>query len=334
MATVEMPDLNVDNPREVHWGILVLPNFPILAYSGLIDALRVANTVTGLKLYKWTTVSASELRPRASCGLEVKADCVAGAAPSVDRIVVVSGVEAHEFGSATSLSWMRREQRRGAAIGAVSDGAFFLARAGLMEGYRCTLHWRVQSSFREAFPHIDCSRDLFVIDRDRFTSAGGVGSLDMMLAMMEIDHGTELAMAVAEWFMHSRYRSVRGGDRYTTGIRTGARDARVLRAVDLMEQNVEEPLSANQIAGQLGLSVDTLERVFRRETGKTTIQFYLTLRYRRAQDLLIGTSLSISEIAVASGFSNSSSFARGFKSLYGMTPRVYRNVGAKFWKIG
>lgn len=329
MPLVELPDIRVEQPRTIRWGILILPSFPMLSYSAVVEPLRAANTVTGQTLYEWVTVSATGRISKASSGLGVIADYVAENAPPVDRIVVVSGVDAHEFVSNTALGWIRRELRRGAAVGAVSDGAFFLARAGLLDGYVCTLHWRVQASFREAFPNIDCTGDLYVLDRDRFSAAGGISALDMMLAMIEQDHGRGLALAVSEWYVHSRLRHGDEEESLSVGLRTNVKDARVRDAISLMAQTIEEPRPAHEIAATLHTSVDTLERAFRRELGQSTMQYYRMLRFRRAQDLLRGSTLRVSEIAVACGFSDSSSFARAYRAYFGSSPRQFRKAAVK-----
>lgn len=320
-------DIAVDPDRTLRWGILVLPQFPLLAYGAIVDSLRVANTVTGAPLYEWVTISAEGAYIEASCGLRFRADHLADDAPSVDRILVVSGVFAQEFSSPPALAWIRREMRRGASLGAVSDGAFFLARAGLLEGYQCTVHWIVQSSFREAFPEIECSRELYVIDRDRFTAAGGVGALDMMLGIFELDHGSDVALAVAEWFVHSRIRQAGDRELLSIRLRTGVRDERVLRAVTKMEQAIEEPVDARTLASGAGVSIDTLERAFKREFGQSAMQYYRMLRLRRARDLIEGSALRIGEIALACGFSDSSGFARAYRAHFGVSPREHRATG-------
>jgi transcriptional regulator GlxA family with amidase domain len=317
-------DIVVDPDRTLRWGILVLPQFPLLAYSAIVDSLRVANAVTGADLYRWATISAAGAFVEASCGTRFRADHLADDAPSVDRILVVSGVQAQEFSSPAALAWIRREMRRGASLGAVSDGAFLLARAGLLEGYRCTVHWVVQSSFREAFPEIDLSRELFVIDRDRFTAAGGVGTLDMMLRIYEMDHGAEIASAVSEWFVHSRIREAGDRELLSIRLRTGVRDERVLKAVAAMEHAIEEPLDARTLASGVGVSIDTLERAFKRELGQSAMQYYRMLRLRRARDLVEGSALRIGEIALACGFSDSSGFARAYRAHFGVSPREHR----------
>lgn len=308
-----------------HWGILLLPRFPLMSFSSLVEALRAANSVAGRQIYRWTTVSPESHRLVSSSGMAVEADRTLASAPSVDRIIVVSGGGAQDYQSPAAYAWIRRELRRGSALGSASDGAYFLARAGLLDGYRCTIHWQSQSGFREAFPHIDCSRELFVIDRDRFSAAGGVATLDMALAILESEHGSDLAARVAEWFVHSRIRQAGDRELLSVRLRTGIENPRVLRAVAEMEQHIEEPLNAEELAARTGVSVDTLERDFKRELGQTTIQYYRSLRFRHARDLLRGASMRISEIAVACGFSDSSSFARAYRAFFGVSPREDRH---------
>jgi transcriptional regulator GlxA family with amidase domain len=308
-----------------HWGILLLPRFPLMSFSTLVEALRAANSVAGRPIYRWTTVSPEAHRLIASSGMAVETDRTLAGAPSVDRIVVVSGGGSENYQSPAAHAWIRRELRRGASVGSASDGAFFLARAGLLDGYRCTIHWQSQSGFREAFPHIDCSRELFVIDRDRFSAAGGVATLDMALALLEQDHGPELAARVAEWFVHSRIRQSGDRELLSVRLRTGVVNQRVLKAIAEMEHHIEEPLSAEELAARVGVSIDTLERDFKRALDQTTIQYYRALRFRHARDLLRGASMRISEIAVACGFSDSSSFARAYRSYYGVSPREERS---------
>lgn len=309
-----------------HWGILLLPRFPLMSFSTVVESLRAANSLAGRPIYRWTTVSPEAHRIVASSGMAVEANRTLVSAPSVDRIVVVSGASTQDYQSPAALAWIRRQLRRGASVGSASDGAYFLASGGLLDGYRCTIHWQSQSRFREAFPHIDCSRDLFVIDRDRFSAAGGVATLDLTLALLEADHGPDLAARVAEWFVHSRIRQAGDRELLSVRLRTGIDHQRVLRAIAEMEQRIEEPLSAGDLAERLGVSIDTLERDFKRELGQTTIQYYRALRFRHARDLLRGASMRISEIAVACGFSDSSSFARAYRSYFGVSPRDDRGT--------
>lgn len=307
----------------ITFAVLVFPGFPMMAFSSVIEPLRAANVLARRKLYRWTVVAAQPQPVEASNGIAIQPDFGVADAPRVDRIVVCSGGDADHLVSKGAIRWIRRSVRRGASIGAVADGAFFLARAGLLEGHACTLHWTSQAAFREAFPEIELKHDLYVIDRARFTSAGGVGSLDMMLDIIGADRGAELAAGVAEWFVHSQLRS--SVDRKLTPVRlrTGVRDELVLSAIALMEESVEK-LAMSGLATQLGVSPDRLERHFHAELQISPNSYYRRLRLRRAADLLAHSTLPVRDVALACGFASMSSFARAFRQEHGHTPKAMR----------
>ena len=308
----------------IRFAVLVFPGFPLMAFSSVMEPLRAANLLAGKRCYSWTTVGMTADKVFASNGVGIDPDHSVRTAPVVDRIVVCSGGDADHVVAEEALIWIRKSLRSGAHIGAVADAAFFLARAGLLDGYSCTLHWTSQAAFREAFPNLDMQRDLYVIDRRRFTSAGGVGSLDMMLEMITRDYGAEIAAGVAEWFVHSPLRSSVDRRMMPLRLRTGIRDELVLSAVAIMEDAVEDRLSMVDLAGRLGISSDKLERAFRREVKTTPSAYYRMLRLRRANDLLSHSTLRIGEIALSCGFSSASSFARAFKEHFRHGPNQAR----------
>ncbi|MCR4265046.1 GlxA family transcriptional regulator [Nitratireductor sp. ZSWI3] len=310
--------------RPITYAILAFPGFPMMAFGSVIEPLRAANVLAKRKCYEWTVVGASPGPVRASNGVTISPDEYAGNNPRADRIVVCSGGDADHVTADEAVHWIRRSLRAGAELGAVADGAFFLARAGFLAGHACTLHWTSQSSFAEAFPDVELRRDLYVIDRKRFTSAGGVGSLDMMLDIIGRDFGTELASGVAEWFVHSPLRSSVDRQLMPVRLRTGVRDELVLSAIAIMEEEVEERLAMSRLAARLKVSADRLERAFRAELGVSPNSYYRRLRLKRAADLLAHSSITVREVALACGFQNMSSFARAFKDAYGHTPRQTR----------
>lgn len=235
----------------------------MMAFSSVIEPLRAANVLARRQCYRWSTVGLSGDKVEASSGVAFEPDYSVHDAPVVDRIVVCSGGDADHLVADHAVAWIRRNLRAGAHLGAVADAAFFLARAGLLDGHACTLHWTSQPAFVEAFPEIELRRDLYVIDRKRFTSAGGVGSLDMMLEIIAKDCGTELAAGVAEWFVHSPLRSSVDRKMMPLRLRTGIQNELVLSAVAVMEEAVEERLRMADLAAKLGVSADKLERLFR-----------------------------------------------------------------------
>jgi transcriptional regulator GlxA family with amidase domain len=311
-------------PAGVRFAVLVFPGFPLMAFSSVIEPLRAANILSGKPCYSWDTVGLLDGKVFASNGVGIEPDHSVRTAPLADRIVVCSGGDADQVVAEDAVVWIRRNLRAGAHIGAVADAAFFLARAGLLQDHSCTLHWTSQPAFNEAFPDLDMKRDLYVIDRRRFTSAGGVGSLDMMLDMISRDYGAELAAGVAEWFVHSPLRSSVDRKMMPLRLRTGIRDQLVLTAVAIMEDAVEERLSMAELARRLKISSDKLERAFQLELKMVPSAYYRNLRLRRAADLLTHSSLRVSEVALSCGFSNASSFARSFKEQFGYPPNEVR----------
>jgi transcriptional regulator GlxA family with amidase domain len=308
----------------IFFAVLIFPGFPMMAFSSVIEPLRAANILARRACYRWITVGLSSDRIQASNGVAIDPAHSVEDAPVVDRIVVCSGGDADHLVAERAVAWIRRSLREGAHLGAVADAAFFLARAGLLDGHACTLHWTSQPAFAEAFPEIELRRDLYVIDRRRFTSAGGVGSLDMMLDIVARDHGAELAAGVAEWFVHSPLRSSLDRKMMPLRLRTGIQNELVLSAIAIMEEAVEERLRMTGLAAKLHVSADKLERVFRAATGIAPASYYRRLRLRRAADLLAHSSLPVREVALACGFSNMSSFARAFRAFNGQPPTTMR----------
>jgi transcriptional regulator GlxA family with amidase domain len=304
--------------------VLVFPGFPMMAFSSVIEPLRAANALAKRQCYRWIIVGATEGQVEASNGVVIQPEFFAEDAPKVDRIVVCSGGDADHIVADSAVRWIRRSLRDGAHIGAVADAAFFLARAGLLDGHACTLHWTSQAAFAEAFPEIDLRRDLYVIDRRRFTSAGGVGSLDMMLEIITMDYGAEIAAGVAEWFVHSPLRSSVDRKLMPLRLRTGVQNDLVLSAIAIMEDAVEERLSMSELAERLGVSSDKLERSFRSELHVSPNGYYRRLRLKRAADLLAHSTLAVRDVALACGFASMSSFARAFREEHGHPPKLAR----------
>jgi len=310
--------------RTIRYAVLVFPGFPLMAFSSVIEPLRAANTLSGRTCYSWVTVGLESGRVSASNGVAIEPDHTVLDAPLADCIVVCSGGNAEHVVASDAIAWIRRSLRAGAAIGAVADAAFFLARAGLLDGHACTLHWTSQPAFREAFPDLDMRRDLYIIDRRRFTSAGGIGSLDMMLDLIGRDYGADLAAGVAEWYVHSPLRSSVDRRMMPLRLRTGIRDELVLAAVAIMEDSVEEGLAMAALAQRLSVSPDRLERAFRAELGVVPRAYYRSLRLSRAADLLTHSSLRVGEVALSCGFTNAASFARAFREQFGCPPKEIR----------
>jgi transcriptional regulator GlxA family with amidase domain len=307
------------------FAILIFPGFPMMAFSSVIEPLRAANKLSGEALYSWSIVGGERGVIRASSGIAVTPDYSAYNAPAADYIVVCSGGDADRLQAPQPLNWIRKNLRNGANIGSVADGAFYLGRAGLLDGFSCTLHWQSQPAFAEAFPDVKLERDIYVIDRTRFTSAGGIGAFDMMLDLIGRHHGEELCRGVAEWFVHDRIRASTDRERLQLRLRTGIRDDLVLGAVAQFEAGGES-LEISKVAARLGVTIERLERAFRAEVGLLPGEYYKRMKLKRARDLLEHSAMSVREIGLASGYQSFSAFVRAFRTVYGKTPGQVRRV--------
>jgi transcriptional regulator GlxA family with amidase domain len=317
-------------PRELpqRIGFLLVPQFSMIAFTAAVEPLRLANRLSGKALYEWVLVSADGLPVQASNGIELKPARSIANADDLDVIMVCSGLDVHTFRDRAVLSWLRRRDRQGADIGAICTGAHLLAVAGLLDGYRCTIHWENLPSFAESFPDIDVSSELFEIDRKRFTCSGGTAALDMMLNVIAMQHGHELAAAVADQFIHERIRDRHDHQRISLPARLGVRHPKLLSVIELMEQNLEEPLSRAQLATSAGLSTRQLERLFRKYLGRSPARYYLELRLNKARLLLLQTNMSVIDVALACGFVSASHFSKCYRDFFGRTPRRERTLPA------
>ena len=313
------------DPAPERFVFLLLENFTLIAFACAIEPLRLANRISGRSLYDWTVISETGAPVAASNGVRVGAD---GGLVEVGRdatIVVCGGTNVKAAATRGVLTWLRRESRRGMAIGAVCTGAMALARAGLLEGRRCTIHWENRDSFEEDFPDIAISQTVYVIDQNRYTAAGGTASADLMLKLVARKHGPEIANLVADQMIHTALRSDRDEQRLSIPTRIGVRHPKLSSVIQAMETNIEEPVSPALLAQDVGMSTRQLERLFRRYLNRSPKRYYMELRLQKARNLLLQTDMSVINVALACGFASPSHFSKCYRALYQTTP--YRERG-------
>jgi transcriptional regulator GlxA family with amidase domain len=311
-------------PQEI--GLILIPNFSMVAFTGAVEALRLANRTSGRQLYRWRQFSVDGAPVQASNGIALHPEGNLEKAGSLDTIIVCSGVEVQRFNDKSAFAWLRRMARKGADIGALCTGSHILARAGLLDGYRCTIHWENLAGFVEDFPDIDVTSELFEIDRSRFTCAGGTAAIDLMLNVIARQYGHELAAGVADQFMHERIRDHHDHQRMSLPARLGVRHSKLLAVIEMMEKNLEEPLSRTELARNAGLSTRQLERLFRKYLNRSPARYYLELRLDKARLLLLQTNMSIIDVALACGFVSASHFSKCYRDFFDHTPRKERGL--------
>ncbi len=308
-------------------GFVLVPNFSMMAFVSAIEPLRSANRLSGRELYHWQLYSSDGAEVPASNGIAVVPDAAVNEFVGPATVVVVAGLEVTDYNERRVMSALRRLARHGTDIGGICTGTYVLARAGLLKGYRSTIHWENIPGLMEAFPQLEVSANLYEIDRDRFTCSGGTAPLDLMLHLIARQHGSELGARVAEQFMHGIPRQPDSPQRWSLAHRLHVSHPRIIAAIGQMEANLEQPLSRHELAASVGVSLRQLERLFRKYLGQPPARYYLDLRLHRAQVLLSQTTLSVLEVATACGFASASHFSQRYRALYGWPPRAERQPG-------
>lgn len=314
-----------DDPPKT-FGFFLHPHFSMLGFTSAVEPLRSANRLVGQKLYDWKIISRDGNPVPSSSGIEVVPHGGIEDFQILPIVLVVAGLSAQLINDKKVFAWLRRLARLGSQVGALSTGSYTLAKAGLLDGHRCTIHWENLTGFQEDYPEIEVTGEIFEIDRNRLTCSGGTASLDLILSLMAMDYGRELATQVAEQFIHERIRDRHDQQRMSLRSRLGISHPRLIKVIELMEDNLEEPLARSELAKRTGLSTRQLERLFRKYLGRTPTRYYQELRLLRARTLLSQTSLSILDVALACGFVSASHFSKCYREFYARTPREERQV--------
>ena len=305
-------------------GFCLVPSFSMLAFTSAVEPLRAANRLAGRPLYQWSLFSSATGPVAASNGIELLIHGDLENPGRLDYLFVVAGIGGERFEDKHLFAWLRRLERGGCRIGALSTGSYILARAGLLDGSRCTIHWENLAGFQEEFRQLDVTGELYEIDRNRITCSGGTAALDMMLSIIAVAHGRELATNVAEQFIHERIRDQHDQQRMGLRTRLGISHPKLLQVIAIMEDNLEEPVARAALARRAGMSTRQLERLFRKYLARTPTRYYLELRLYRARMLLMQTSLSVLDVALACGFVSASHFSKCYREFFRRTPREER----------
>jgi len=311
-------------PRLRTVGFLLTDEFTQIAFSSALEPLRMANRLSGQTLYEWKTLSLNGEAVLASSGMALPVDLAIAHAGDMDLLLVCGGEHIEQHVDRALLTTLRRRAQAGKGIGGLCTGSYTLARAGLLDGYRATIHWENLASFREAFPRVIASQKLFEIDRNRYTCSGGIAPLDMMLNVIWYDHGAELASSVSEELMCERVRGRHDRQRIPLSLTLGTSQPKLMETVSLMEANLEEPMSLDELSKAVALSRRQLERLFQKYLHCAPTRYYLDLRLKKARQLLLQTGMSVVDVALACGFVSAPHFSKCYRDYFNKPPRDER----------
>lgn len=328
MADIAIQTIELDAPGKPRRFVFVLlDQFTLLCYACAVESLRIANRMAGQTLYEWRVIGEGGNTKACSAGTEFHLDGGLEETTRDETIVLCGGVE---VGSATTkplLNWIRREHRRGKTMGGLCTAGYSLAKAGLLDGKKATIHWENQDSFIEEFEEVTLTKSVFVTDGRLFTTAGGTASIDLMLKFIAEDHGEELAGAVADQLIYTTIRTDQDTQRLSVPTRIGVRHPKLSTVIQMMENNIEDPKSPSILASEVDLSTRQLERLFRRYLNRSPKRYYMELRLQKARNLLMQTDMSVINVALACGFTSPSHFSKCYRAQYNTTP--YRERGAQ-----
>ena len=307
-------------------GFYLARRFSILPFINAVDPLRMANRLSNQTLFEWTFISRDGGPVEAINGMTIMVDQSLKDAGLIPNVVCCVGFDPIIQVRDPVKSWLRKLNSMGAHLGALGAGTLFLAESGLLDGYRATIHWQYIDGLVERFPNIKVTRNVFEIDRNRFTCAGGTAAMDMMLHAIGLQFGHALAAAVSDEFVTGEVREPSSHQRQSYRTRLGITDLKILRVIDLMERHIEEPIGLPALAKKADISQRQMERLFKSQVQMSPIQFYIRLRLQQARRLLHQSSMSVLQVAVASGFGTAEHFSRSYKSEFGVSPSEDRRI--------
>ncbi len=315
--------------RKSRFAFLTLPQYSAIALVNAVEPLRMANSLAGQAAYEWVIASLDGRPVTASNGLALSPTVPLEQAGRADIVFVCGGVQIREAVSPALLAALRRLSEQRVALGGLCTGGYALARAGLLDRYRATIHWENVSALREEFPRVIISDQVFTVDRNRYTASGGVAPLDLMLNLIEEKLGSRLSQRVSEQFIVDRIRSDKDRQYVPLRAQVGVSHQSLIRVAELMEANVERPLSLERIAQETGLSRRQIERLFKRHLNCVPKRYYLELRLKRARELLLQTAMPIMDITTACGFQSPPHFSKCYRKQFGYPPSVERQTRQK-----
>ncbi len=310
-------------------GFYLIDGYALMSTAAAMEPLRAANLFSPTRLYDIVPLSANGGPVRSSLTGFLETEAIATQKQPFDLVFVVAGGDPLKHRDTQLDTWLRQVDAQGVSLGGISGGAVILARAGLMNRRRFTVHWHHLDALRALDATYLVERRIFVIDRDRFTCAGGTAPLDMMFALISADHGSSFARKIADWFIQTEIRQATAPQQASIEARYGSLPTSVADAIDLMESHIADPLDLQQVADLVGLSQRQLQRQFTKALGQSVMQHYRCVRLALARELLSRTHLSHSEIAHMTGFNTQATFSTTFTKIFGAPPKSIRQGGTK-----
>lgn len=316
------------NDKKTKVSFVLLNNFSFMAFSSVIEPMRAANGLIGEEVFTWQLLSVDGQAVTASNQVNVQVDGDINAVQNSDMVVLCSGnsvdklVDLRPIGKAL----YPLKNKENVTIVGVCTAAYVMAKLGLLDHYRCTIHWENLASFREEMPALIVTNNLYEIDGNRITCSGGTAPIDMMLALIHQHYGQDVMLAVADQYIYERARPADETQKMAEHMMTSKQSPKLAEAIQIMQNHIDDPLSTHEVAEIAEVSLRQLERLFKKYKDSTPQRYYLFLRLQQARRLLLQTSLSVLQVAIATGFSSQSHFTKCYRDLFRHTPGSERRM--------
>ena len=304
---------------------LLLKNFSLISFASAIEPLRIANKVLKRKAFIYRCCSLDGSDAVASNGSTMKTVCAIEDIGRPDLLAVCSSDDVERIDlTPAQKAVIRNVSNRSGRVAGICTGAYVLAALGLLDNRRCTIHWEYADFFKERFPNAGLVDSLIQTDGKYMTCAGGTSALDLMIGFVARIHGGAVAADVAEIALHHDWRS--GNERQHRHMRDDLETVplRVRSSIELMSENVVDPLSLQEIAEKLNVSPRQLQRDFQKYLNCSPLDYYSKVRIDVARQLVCRTSMRMIDIAVACGFASASHFSKRYRAAHGTSPATDR----------
>lgn len=321
---------SLDEEIEPVWLTFVLvPDFTMLAFTSALEPFRVANQLAGKPLFLWRTHSACGQPVASSGGITVAVDAPLPTEAPPGYVLICGGVTPERTMTRALADWARRQWRMGRVVGGLCTGAYALARAGILQGRRFTLHWENISGFKETFPELEPARQVYCIEDRVVTCAGGVAAADLALQLINDHFGSALGQEVMNMCLLTQRRQ--GGEQQITSLaaRLRTRNPRVIRATSFLQSRFEDGFDLVACAQHAGVTQRQLQRLFSQHLNMSPLEYWNDMRLCHGRALLAETDMTVLEVAVACGYGSASHFSKSFRKKFNISPHRFSHFGGK-----
>ncbi|MEX0583890.1 MAG: GlxA family transcriptional regulator [Sneathiella sp.] len=309
-------------PKKI--GFILIEDYALMSFSSAIEPLRAANLLAEREIYSLVFLSLHGGKVSSSVGGWFDTKSIDGAGLDFEMVFIVAGGNPFAIKSLPLERYLRRLAAKGVTLGGISGGSVVLAIAGFMNNRRFTAHWHHIDTLQEISSDYLLEKRLFVIDRDRYSCAGGIAPFDMMYAMIAGQFGADFSRNISDWFIYTGIRDKSDPQRAGLVEKYNAHHPALVAAIELMISHIADPLNLTQIAELSGVGVRQLQRLFGQYVSISAMGFYRNMRLEKADEMIRQTAAPIIEIAVATGFTNLSHFSRQFRARFQTTPNARR----------